>query len=73
MKLYNLNLELEISKDFEIAGSAITKNGIVNCYEVFKVRHSKKRVRKCVKSCRHTYTIPRTNISGQFLLIVLVV
>ena len=25
-----------ISKNFEIAGSAITKNGIVNCYEVFK-------------------------------------
>ena len=56
-----------ISKNFEIAGSAITKNGIV-------MRFSKKHVRKCVKSCRHTYNNQEpTYVSGQFLLIVLVV
>lgn len=41
-----------ISKNFEIA-SAITKNGIVNCYEVFKARHAKNCVRKCEKSYKH--------------------
>jgi hypothetical protein len=54
MKLYNW-LDLEISKNFEIAGSAITKNGIVNCWG-FQSETCKE---TCQKMCE---TIPRTNI-----------